>query len=122
MTIHRLPLTAKQLARLRERVRRNSSETEDGCWLWMGSIKLNRNGMEYGRMSLRLFGEKNPRSWSAHVVSFIAFNDGIKTIGKVRAHTCHRTFCVNPKHIVECTQADNLEMSRAAGRLKRMHA
>lgn len=85
----------------------------------MGGVKENRCGTPYGRISVRMPGEKNPRSWSAHVVSFAAFNGGQKTIGKVRAHTCHRTYCVEPTHIIECTQAVNIEMSRAAGRLAR---
>lgn len=117
MSIQRVPLTDDQLARLRERIRKNSEESEDGCWLWMGSVKENRCGTPYGRVSFRIAGEKNPRSWSAHVVSYMAFNNGIKTLGLVRAHKCHRPWCVNPKHIIECTQGENIKMSMAAGRI-----
>lgn len=115
----RVQLTDKQLDQLRERILKNSEPTEDGCRLWMGSIKLNRCGTPYGRISFRISGEKNPRSWSAHVVACMVKNGGHKAIGKVRAHTCHRTYCVELDHIIETTQKKNLEMSSAAGRLKR---
>lgn len=121
--IHFFPLVREQWRRLRKRIIRNSVlDPATGCWLWTGSVKYNRCGTAYGRISFRVGGELRARAWSAHVVSYMAFNGGQKTIGLVRAHTCHNPLCVNPDHLVEISQSGNLKMSAADGRLERRAA
>lgn len=122
----RVQLDDDQLARLRDRIVANSEPIPiGGCWVWMGSLKRNQSGMEYGRIGFRIKGEfhheyrRQGRCWSAHVVSAIAFGGGIKMIGGVVAHICHNPVCVNPAHLIWTTQRENLLMSVRDGRIKR---
>lgn len=49
------------------------------------------------------FGEKTQL---AHRVSFVIFNDDLAE-GEVVMHTCDNTHCINPKHLVKGSVADN---------------
>jgi len=82
---------------------------KDECWLWRGC--LNQNG--YGR-TVSPSGE----SGLAHRVSRELVGDPIPK-NLIARHTCHVRNCVNPAHILEGTQADNVRDAIAAGRMPR---
>lgn len=73
---------------------RTIPEPNSGCWLWAG--RCDKWG--YGRCSGR----------SAHRVSFETHKEAIKP-GNVIRHSCDQPSCVNPDHLLEGTQADNIQ-------------
>jgi hypothetical protein len=68
------------------------------CWDWVGS----KNELGYGTMRYR------GRVWKAHRVSYLLFN-GDPENGLVIDHTCKNRSCVNPLHLEEVTQKENLQ-------------
>jgi hypothetical protein len=82
--------------------------SEEGCWEWMGG----RFGFGHGAFSVR----RSPIG--AHRVAFwLSGRD--QTPGLVIRHRCHNPGCVNPRHLEEGTQADNVADKVAAGRQAR---
>lgn len=73
-----------------------TKEYDNKCWDWMGC----KNNGNYG---LIWWGE---RSYKAHRISYIIFND-IIPYNKVIRHKCDNNSCINPKHLVIGTQSDN---------------
>ena len=76
------------------------------CWPWRGSI--NSNG--YGVFA----GEK------AHRVAYQQFHGPIEE-GMVIMHRCDSPSCVNPAHLVEGTQAENVRDCIEKGRRGDLH-
>lgn len=110
-------LTPSQIQTLRSRLLRwIVIHPQTNCWLWSGATKENRNHVEYGRVSFRVFGEKNPRAWSAHVVSFWVFNNRMRRTGYVVSHKCDTPLCINPDHLEERTQRTNIRQCVEKGR------
>jgi len=68
------------------------------CWLWLGSI--DKDG--YGVFTIKQ--KKTP----AHRTSWLLHNGDIKD-GHYILHTCHNPSCVNPEHLKQGTQYDNIQ-------------
>ena len=86
--------------RLWSRVDRADSEA---CWLWPGATSQG-----YGRIK----GDRNffveGRMLQAHRVAWELVNGPIAE-GMVLDHMCHQLLCVNPAHLREITQAQNMQ-------------
>lgn len=84
-------------------------KTEDGCWLWMGARTRDPYGNpSYGQLK---YGD---RIMVAHRVSWMithGYDSAVKVL-----HKCDVTNCVNPEHLFEGTQADNMQDRKAKGR------
>jgi hypothetical protein len=76
-----------------------------GCWIWTGWS--DENG--YGKLS------NNLTRMRAHRWTYELFKGKIKK-GAVICHTCDITACVNPDHLYEGTQADNVRDRVLRGR------
>ena len=76
-----------------------------GCWLWQGAI----DKAGYGRYNW------NGTNTNAHRVSYIQ-HVGEVPEGLVVRHACDVRHCVNPKHLVVGTQADNMQDKVDRGR------
>jgi len=76
----------------------------NGCWEWMGS----RTWDGYGRLRV---GEKTYR---AHRVSYELFNGPIQE-GMFICHTCDNPSCVNPQHLFQGSNRDNILDAIAKG-------
>jgi hypothetical protein len=80
--------------------------TESGCWIYMGKTQ----GLGYG--TFPAFGRKTIR---AHRWSYDRFVGPIPA-GLVVRHTCDVACCVNPKHLILGTQAENIQDKVSKGR------
>lgn len=95
---------AKFWARFRRRFCAQVGRRPNGCWLWRG--RLDKDG--YGWVWLR---DGNRR---AHRVAWL-LEHGVEPQQHV-LHTCDRPACVNPAHLYEGTQADNMRDKVRRGR------
>lgn len=86
-------------------VRHINAFAENGCWEWTGSRY--KNG--YGSFNI------GDAPIGAHRASFQFFNGPIKT-GNVVMHACDNKLCVNPNHLLQGTQRDNMQDMLAKGR------
>ena len=77
-------------------------DTAGGCWLWSGTIS--REG--YGRFTLPN-GTAQGRTTVTHRVSYEEFVGPIKP-GLVVDHKCRVRCCVNPDHLQQVTQRENI--------------
>jgi len=68
------------------------------CWPWKGGT----NGKNYG-----CFRDCCGTVWGAHRVAIILIKGHIAK-GKVVRHLCNNSICVNPLHLAEGSQADNV--------------
>jgi hypothetical protein len=87
-----------------EEVRRrflDKVDKTDSCWNWTASTR-----MGYGAFSI------NRKIYSAHRVSFEMAKGHIS--GFI-LHKCNNRLCVNPDHLYQGTQKDNVRDSIAAG-------
>lgn len=83
--------------------------TSKGCWNWQGSSieKNHSNGQRYGCFAfLKITGQ-------AHRASFFIFN-GYLTKGLTIDHKCFNTICVNPKHLREISERENILSGRTS--------
>lgn len=81
--------------------------TETGCWLWLGH--LNPSG--YGRFSMTSGKEL------AHRYSYKLFVGEISS-GMQINHRCDNPSCVNPDHLYQGTQKENVKDCIDRGRFK----
>lgn len=91
---------AERLESARQRFWANTNKT-DGCWLWTG--KPGKNG--YG--ALQVDGKKI----YAHRFSFWLHNQYLPdfTAWDVVEHQCQNRLCVNPEHLRQASQKQNVE-------------
>ena len=79
-------------------------EDKTACWQWQAGKARN-----YGH--IYVLG----KALKAHRLSYQLFK-GELIAGKVIMHTCDNSLCVNPNHLEQGTQADNLMDCRTKGR------
>lgn len=80
------------------------------CWVWRGT----KSSRGYGLVSVR--GEL----MRAHRVSYVMAYGSI-SVDKLACHTCDNPACVNPLHIYEGTDKDNVADCIARGRRSGHH-
>ena len=75
----------------------------DTCWNWTGAVTAYRPNrpIGYGTMIV------NSRPFYAHRLSFLMHN-GYLTEGLVVDHQCNNTLCVNPDHLKQMTNGENI--------------
>lgn len=85
------------LIKNREKILSKISINPEGCWNWMGHKTPDGYGVTYTEG-----GE-----YKAHRVMYDIFK-GIISTSNVIDHLCNNTSCVNPDHLSEKAQRDNL--------------
>lgn len=93
---------------LEVRLLANIVET-NGCWVWQGN-KLSRANHRYGRITFRNHLGKVVKPL-VHRVAFVLWNGPLDP-RKVICHLCKNSLCINPDHIIQGTQRQNLEHMR----------
>ena len=89
-------------------ISKSTTEELTGCWVWKGKPT------RYPYPRLGFAG----KTWLAHRLSYAAFTGTLDdTI--VVDHTCSNKRCVNPKHLEQVTQGENVR--RAARRITSCH-
>ena len=79
--------------------------SKEGCWLWLGY--KNEDGYGIFRYGKRMIG--------AHRVSWVLFKKNIEKGNQIN-HICDVRNCVNPEHLYEGTQQDNVTDMERKGR------
>jgi len=93
----------------REIIKKSGVVMGKECWIWNGAI--DKNG--YGT---RRYGTKKiNKNFFAHRLSFLVFKGELKD-GMQINHTCDNPSCVNPVHLYQGTQADNMADVKDRGR------
>lgn len=85
---------------------RYTVKKETGCWEWNGA----KTASGYGRLKV------NNVAWMAHRYSLF-LSQGSLGESTVVMHLCDNPSCINPEHLKEGTQADNMADCKAKGRL-----
>jgi len=75
----------------------------DVCWNWLGALDKG-----YG------VGTLDKKKQPAHVISFKLHGNTID-VGNYVLHKCNNPSCVNPKHLYQGTQQDNINDQFKAG-------
>jgi len=89
---------------------RQRSHPEGDCRIWDGPI--NNDG--YGVFNyVDSFGRR--RSVGAHKAAFLAAGGTLRPGEVVRHIVCHRTLCIEPKHLAAGTQKENLDERKITG-------
>ncbi len=91
------------IERFWSRVDKTSSDR--GCWMWQG--KPQNKG--YGQL------EVEGRSWLAHVFCWTLEQGKEPALNLL--HSCDTPLCVNPDHLREGTQKDNMQDAKDRGRI-----
>ena len=93
-----------------EVVRRSRPDSTTGCWLWVGWVIGG-----YGCLKQR--GLNGGMHTKAHRLAYAAFKEEPGDLCVM--HTCDVRLCVNPKHLLLGTRADNNADMLAKGRARR---
>lgn len=89
--------------------KRYDVDKETGCWNYKGCKTYNG----YGR--IRVDG----KHWMAHRYALSAHLGRPIAEGMVVMHKCDNPACVNPEHLAEGTQKENMQDCKAKGRMYR---
>jgi HNH endonuclease len=96
---------------LEERFNRNVTRGEaNECWMWRGSINI----AGYGQMTWHKI------KYHAHRLAYELFVGPITK--RNVCHHCDRRACVNPSHLFQATQSENMLDCVAKGRISRVIA
>lgn len=82
---------------------RSIPEPNSGCWLWLGATA-------HGYGEVKYLGSYE----RAHRLAYEAFKGHIKP-GNVVHHKCGVRSCVNPDHLKQCSQKENLSYAKYDG-------
>lgn len=82
----------------------------DGCWLWTRSC--DKDG--YGKFQICLLPDRKQVHVRAHRFSFALDTGCWPTFGLM--HSCDTAGCINPRHLSEGTQLENMQDKVAKGR------
>lgn len=93
-----ITLTTAELSRFWAKV--DKSAGPNGCWLWTAGT----SEKGYGRFGVRRGAWK---IWKSHRLSYIIMHGPIAE-GKVIMHLCGVPGCVNPSHLREATNLENI--------------
>jgi len=85
-------------------------KTEDECWEWKKTL----DKYNYGIFSI------NSKLFKAHRMSFLFFNGHLDKSLKI-CHSCDNPKCVNPYHLWEGTQTQNVQDRHLKKRTKTGH-
>ena len=94
-----------------ERILRNVSVSDSGCWNWTGA----KDRVGYGRVKVSLGSRDQFRFTSAHRYSY-ELNVGEIPHGMNVLHRCDNRSCCNPEHLFVGTQQENMLDMHAKGR------
>jgi hypothetical protein len=106
MPAHKIPLEKRFWSKV-------DIKDSDECWIWQGVVKP--DGMGYG--ICRIGGNSNDKKEYAHRISFFLDKGRWPFPGMVVMHVCDTPKCVNPSHLIEGSQAENVLDAKAKGRL-----
>ncbi len=87
---------------------RHVGRAPSGCWIWNGAVA---GGTGYG-----IFNRGGGVCVGAHCFAWELANPGASRAGLVVRHTCDTPLCVNPRHLVLGTHAQNTADMDARGR------
>ncbi|WP_429649201.1 HNH endonuclease [Skermanella aerolata] len=86
----------------------DKSSGPDGCWPWRAYRNEDGYGVVNGRLALALLPDLDkPRRKFAHRLAY-QLHHGIDPCDLRVAHECDVTCCGNPRHLIACTQRQNL--------------
>ena len=91
---------------LEEKLRFNSIENENGCWIWQGG----KTNFGYGTI-----GIGNNKTELVHRLAY-KFWDGEVSSDLFVCHHCDQPLCVNPNHLFLGTNQDNIDDKMYKGR------
>jgi hypothetical protein len=83
-----------------QRLEAHVNRTDDGCWIWTGSIRPNG----YGQIAVDVDGRRLPRQ--VHRVAYELFVGPIPD-GLDLDHLCRNRACFNPAHLEPVTRREN---------------
>lgn len=83
-------------------------DKQEDCWIWTGTTL----GKGYGSIQ----PDPSKRRTGAHRFSWALHNGRWPNKGKVIMHSCDQPLCVNPLHLTEGTQSENLKDCVEKGR------
>ena len=83
------------------------SDDPDACWLWTAG------GQRFGYGTITVLQV----SYTTHRFSYLIHHGELIPYLKVN-HTCHVPACINPRHLYQGTQLENMQDAKRAGRIR----